>query len=103
MSFPFTDLPGARLRPALLVSRPAGDDVIVAFVTSRTESVDPRAAHLLAPADPEFRGTGLRVASLIRLNKLATLHRNGVRRRIGRIGSATEAAVARALRQVLEK
>jgi hypothetical protein len=45
---------------------------------------------------------GLKAASLIRLNKMATLHRGLVRRRIGQIGPATQHAVNTGLRYVFE-
>jgi len=102
IQFPFTDLSAQKLRPALIVGRVTGDDVIVAFISSRMFSADPSAEHALGPTDAEFRTTGLKSASLIRLNKLATLHRGLVRRRIGRIGPATQRTVARALRYVFE-
>lgn len=102
MAFPFTDLSGTGVRPALLVGRPAGDDVIVAFITSRLQSLDPRAEHVLTPADPGFAATGLRVPSMIRLNKLATLHRRVVRRRLGGLPPGDRAAVSSALRYVFE-
>jgi mRNA interferase MazF len=100
--FPFTDLSGQKLRPALIVGRRTGDDVIVAFVTSRAGSTDARAEHRLELTDPEFMVTGLKTPALLRLNKLATLHQGLVRRRIGRIGPRTESAVAGALRYVFE-
>ena len=102
VSFPFTDLSGQKLRPALVVGRPSGDDVVLAFITSRGEVVVPQAEHALTPGDPEFASTGLKVASRLRVNKLATLHRALVRRRLGRIGPRTRRAADRALRYVLE-
>jgi mRNA interferase MazF len=103
IQFPFTDLSAQKLRPALIVGRVSGDDVIVAFISSRrTFSTDPSAEHAVGSTDAEFGTTGLKSPSLIRLNKLATLHRGLVRRRIGRIGPATQRAVARGLRYVFE-
>ncbi len=102
IQFPFTDLSAQKLRPALILGRVSGDDVIVAFISSRMFSTDPSAEHVLGPTDAEFRTTGLKSASLIRLNKVATLHRGLVRRRIGRIGLATRRAVAKSLRYVFE-
>ncbi len=99
--FPFTDLSGSKLRPALVVGRPLGDDVILAFVTTREATGDARAEHALAPSDPEFAPTGLKASSSIRLHKLATLHRALVRRRLGRIGPRTRGHVDRALRYIL--
>lgn len=102
VSFPFTDLSGQKLRPALVVGRPLGDDVVLAFITSRGEAVVPQAEHVLTPGDPEFASTGLKVTSRLRVNKLATLHRALVRRRLGHIGPRTRRAADRALRYVLE-
>lgn len=98
--FPFTDLSAHKLRPALVVGRVTGDDVIVAFISSRISNTDPEAEHVLAPGDAEFRATGLKGPSLIRLSKLATLHRALVRRRLGQIGPATQRAVVVGLRYV---
>ena len=102
LAVPFTNLSQAKPRPALIVGRPSGDDIVVAFVTTRLESIDPEAEHLLEPSDSEFAGTGLRSASRIRANEIATLHRDLARRRLGRIGPRTAAVVARSLRHVLE-
>jgi mRNA interferase MazF len=100
VTFPFTDLSGQKLRPAVIVGRPSGDDYSFAFISSRVGSIDPPAEHRLELTDPEFAATGLKAASLIRLNKIATLHRRLVQRRIGRLGPRTGQAVAGALRYV---
>lgn len=98
--FPFTDLSGQKLRPALVIAYPRGEDVILAFVTSKPGNQDPQAEHRLDPADPEFRATGLKISSAIRLDKLATLHRSLVQRRLGYLGPQSERAVVRGLRYV---
>ncbi|HEY7061938.1 MAG TPA: type II toxin-antitoxin system PemK/MazF family toxin [Chloroflexota bacterium] len=100
ITFPFTDLSGQKVRPAVVVGRVTGTDVIVAFITSQAGGSVFPAECALDPTDPEFSRTGLRVASRIRLDKLATLHRALVQRRIGRIGPSTEQAFAAALRHV---
>jgi mRNA interferase MazF len=102
VSFPFTDLSDQKLRPALIVGRPLGDDVVLAFITSRPDAAVTRAEHRFAPNDPEFSSTGLKVESRVRLGKLATLHRTLVQRRLGRVGPRTRRAVDRALRYVLD-
>jgi len=100
--FPFTDLSGQKLRPAVIVGRPSGEDHIVAFLSSRVTTSDPQAEYVLEPGDPEFSATGLKSPSVIRLNKIATLHRQLVRRRLGHIGPRTQRAVARGLRYVFD-
>ncbi|TMK24344.1 MAG: type II toxin-antitoxin system PemK/MazF family toxin [Actinobacteria bacterium] len=102
VTFPFIDLAGEKLRPALVVGRPLEDDVIMAFISSRAGIATTAAELAIAPQDPEFAATGLRVASRVRLNKVATLHRSLVRRRLGHIGPRTRRAVDRALRYVFD-
>ena len=102
LAFPLTDLSSAKVRPAAVVSRPIGEDVVLAFISSRLESVDRLAEHVISPEDAGFTDTGLRTASIVRLNKLATLHHGLVRRRLGRLSSSSRSAVAEALRYVFE-
>jgi mRNA interferase MazF len=100
--FPFTDLSGHKLRPALIVGRPSGEDLILAFLSSRESTTDPQADYVLGPGDPEFSTTGLKSQSVVRLNRIATLHRQLIRRRLGHIGPRTQGAVVRGLRYVFE-
>jgi mRNA interferase MazF len=67
--FPFTDLSGDKRRPALVVSRDNGrrTDLVVCFITSV-----PRTGLDIAPIAPD-PGTGLKVPSVVRFDKLATL------------------------------
>ncbi len=100
--FPFTDLTGSKVRPAIIVGRPEGDDVVLAFISSGTSAGHARSSYLLHPSDAEFGRTGLKGASLVRLNKLATLHRALVQRRLGHLGPRGNAAIAQRLRYVFE-
>ena len=72
--FPFTDLSGDRRRPALVVSCnvPARADLIVCFITSVPRS-GPGMAHIQAGLQ-----TGLKVTSVVRFDKIATLDRSVV-------------------------
>ncbi|MXZ08503.1 MAG: type II toxin-antitoxin system PemK/MazF family toxin, partial [Gemmatimonadetes bacterium] len=62
----------------------------------------------LAPTDytvesnhPEFSLTGLRVTSVIRMHKLATVERSIIIRRLGSLGPQLQVEVDRLLRAVL--
>ena len=79
--FPFTDLSGDKRRPALVVSRDNDrrSDLVVCFITSVPRS-GPDMAPLAATAE-----TGLKVPSLVRFDKLATLDRHVI---AGKIGAA---------------
>ena len=67
--FPFTDLSGDKRRPALVVSRDdhRRADLVVCFVTSVPRTGPDMAA--IAPTP----GTGLKVPSVVRFDKIATL------------------------------
>jgi mRNA interferase MazF len=85
--FPFTDIAGAKRRPGLVVSRDNDrrTDLILCFITSV-----PRMGPDMAPLEPNAR-TGLKVASMVRFDKLATLDRSVI---AGRIGEAPAAWLA---------
>lgn len=86
--FPFTDLTAIKYRPAVILTpEPTGPDLVVAYLSSviPTEPLPP--TYLLVSSDdPEFRDTGLKQTSIIRLDKLMTVSRSRVRRRLGRLG-----------------
>jgi len=77
--FPFTDLSGDKRRPALVVSRDNDrrPDLVVAFITSV-----PRSGPDTAPINPD-PGTGLKVPSVVRFDKLATLERSVIAGKLG--------------------
>ena len=100
--FPFTDLTGASLRPAVVVSQGhIGQDLVLIAISSVVRGA-------LAPTDstvemthPEFALTGLRVTSVLRMHKLAAVERSVIGRRLGRLGPQLQAEVDRLLRLVL--
>jgi mRNA interferase MazF len=98
--FPFADLTGRKMRPAVIVSAdPQNSELIVAFVTSVLTNCSPRGAEVELPrSDPEFPGTGLKADSPIRLDKLVTLSSGVISRRLGKVGAATKNRVAAMLR-----
>lgn len=100
--FPFTDLSGEKVWPAVIVERIVDEDLLLAFVTSRVSQIDAWTDVLLGPNQPEFSLTGLRVSSTVRLNKLTTLHRTLALRRIGFLGPQTLGSVMTALHYVFE-
>ena len=77
--FPFTDLSGDKRRPALVISRDNDrrPDLVVCFITSVPRS-GPDMAAIAAAA-----GTGPKVSSVVRFDKLATLDRSVIASKIG--------------------
>lgn len=81
VSFPFTDLSGSKLRPALVLVE-SNQDVVVAFITSQSKWFDEFSIKIAASAI-----NGLKIDSLVRLNKITTLDRNLV---FGELGNLTQ-------------
>jgi mRNA interferase MazF len=87
--FPFTDLSGGKLRPALIVSRDnSGPDLILAFITSKTQVVNANVLQL-SPS----KANGLKTDSVVRFDKLATLEASIV---VGKLGVAEPAFLKKA-------
>jgi len=81
--FRFTDLSGNKSRPVLIVSRDNDRrvDVVVCFTTSVPRTGPDMAALDASP------GTGLKVRSTVRFDKLATLEKSVI---AGQIGEAPD-------------
>ncbi len=75
--FPFTDLSGSKVRPALVLIA-TSLDVTLAFITTQLQWQEPTDL-LLVPSDLN----GLKKASLVRLSKLATIDASLVQGRLG--------------------
>lgn len=83
--YPFTDVSGSKVRPALIVSSDApnkGDDLVLIPISSAPTTDDPHAV-LVSEADPAFRQTGLKRASSLKWTKPLTLSRKIITRRLG--------------------
>ena len=84
--FPFTELSSQKVRPALILSRGAtvSGDIIVAFISSVLTRPNHRTHVLVRMGTDAFERTGLKVSSVIRCDKLATLDRRIV---LGELGA----------------
>lgn len=85
MAFPFADLSGTKLRPALVISRDneRREDIVLAFITSRNPTDERRDAVPIAPTPDN----GLRVPSFVRFDKLVTLKKELVLGKAGEAGA----------------
>jgi mRNA interferase MazF len=101
--FPFGDVPGMKLRPVLLLTGTVGHvpEVLVAYISSVTPTQALPSDLFLDPSMPEFGSTHLKVASTLRLHKLATIHSSSLARYLGAIDAAALATVATKLKQLL--
>lgn len=101
--FPFGGTVGAKVRPVLLLTGLLGPvpEVLAAYMTSIiTPSLLPTDI-VLDPKDPEHAGTNLKMATLLRLHKLGTIHDTDVRRYLGKVSPKTWTGVEAKLRLLL--
>jgi len=82
--FPFTDLSFSKVRPAVIISPdPQTEDMLLAFISSSPLDKLAPTDFLLKSSHPDFSKTGLKKTSLFKLQKLLTLHRSVILRRLG--------------------
>jgi mRNA interferase MazF len=85
--YPFTDLTGAKVRPALVLTPdhllPRLEDVLCLFISSAMPEEILSTDFVLNPEHPSFLKTGLRRRSILRMHKLALLHKALVLRILG--------------------
>jgi mRNA interferase MazF len=101
-SFPFTDLSNRRVRPALVISTvPQARDFILLFISSVVPPHPSSFDFVLLPSHPEFPRTGLRLPSVFRANRVGTLNRILLSRRLGRVGTRIQREVDLRLRSAV--
>ncbi|MBC7334539.1 MAG: type II toxin-antitoxin system PemK/MazF family toxin [Actinobacteria bacterium] len=83
--FPFTDLTTSKLRPALILHE--GDrDVVVAFISSKIPPQPTESDVIITKNHSEFLLTGLKIDSVIKLDKIATLSKKLIIGETGEVG-----------------
>jgi mRNA interferase MazF len=73
--FPFTDGRGTKLRPVLILARVPGphDDYLVLFISSQPRTAVAGVDMVIDRQHPAFAAAGLKVPSVLRTGKLATI------------------------------
>ena len=97
--FPQTDLQVGKLRPALVVAIAPGrhEDVLLALITSRVHQAVPDFDEIIEPEDRDFAETGLKVRSVVRIARLATVDASVINARLGKVSSHRMVSVKRRL------
>jgi mRNA interferase MazF len=99
--FPFTDLTAAKLRPALVIYE-GNQDVILAFISSKIPSELSEVDVLITKNRSGFRNAGLKVDSVIKLDKIATVLKDLIVGEIGEINEELRKEVNQKLKKILE-
>ncbi len=79
--FPFSDLTGAKIRPAVALAKNDRGDWVLCQVTSNAYA-DPRALRI---GDEDMESGSLNRVSFARPGKLVTLHESLIRAEVGRL------------------
>jgi len=79
ITFPFTDLSGSKLRPAVILAN-TNLDLTVCFITTQIQWQEPTDVLLLPNAT-----NGLKKQSLVRISKIATLDKALAKGLLGRL------------------
>lgn len=98
--FPFTDLSLNKIRPAVIVSREdeSNSDITVAFISSYQGGRTRESQIVVRETDNSFQEMGLKVSSVIRCDKLATLDKKICLGRLGNCSVELYKRIRKALR-----
>lgn len=92
ISFPFSDLSSARKRPALVLSTLEGEDIILCEITSKIKKDN----YFVSLENKDLDSGELKIKSIIRPNRLLTIHKNKINYKFGKIREQK-------LKEVMEK
>jgi mRNA interferase MazF len=94
LAFPFSNSMGAKRRPALVLLDTGDQDIVVARVTSQAVR-SPFDVNIVA-----WQQAGLLLASIVRVDKLATLEKRLIERQMGSLNDDDRNRVRAALQQL---
>lgn len=85
--FPKADQQPGKLRPALVVRKLPGryEDWLISMISSQLTQEIPGFDEVLSPGDSDFKDSGLKLPSLIRIGRLAVVNAEILVGTIGRI------------------
>lgn len=95
--FPFSDLTGAKKRPALVIAALQGDDIVLCQITSQSAADN----YAVAITDRDFTRGGLRQKSNVRPNRLFTAESSIIEYRAGTLTQAKMQEILTKLIQIL--
>ena len=102
--FPFDDLSGSKVRPAVCLTEPVGPHrhIVLAFITSRVVANPLPSDLVIDKTDPDFSLTGLRVSSTLQLHRLMTATTALLRRELGVLPPRMQAEVSERLGRLFD-
>jgi mRNA interferase MazF len=101
VQFPFSDLTATKVRPALVLATYKQDVIILGIFSKVPAGILPERWVLIADTYPRFNQTGLKKSSIIRADKIATVHQSVFQMRLGTLPSDQIPVVEAALKNAL--
>ena len=86
VNFPFTNLSSYKVRPALIIAT-KGEDAIVIGIFSNVPDFLKDSWIVIEESSPYFKQMGLKKRSVIKTEKIATIHNSVIKAKIGAISS----------------
>jgi len=104
VSFPFDDLSGVKVRPALCLTDGISPyhHVVIAFITSQIQKAAEPSDLAILKTDRYFSQTGLKVDSAIRLHRLVTIPESLIQRQLGNLPLTYQSVLNQKLRVLFE-
>jgi mRNA interferase MazF len=96
LKFPFTDGKSFKKRPALIINDFDDGDIIVCRITSQI--YDTKNDYFL----DNWRNAGLKLPSVVRVHKMATLDRNLVETRIGKREELSKKSITQIIKNLTD-
>jgi mRNA interferase MazF len=96
LKFPFTDGKSFKKRPALIINDFDDGDIIVCRITSQI--YDTKNDYFL----DNWRNAGLKLPSVVRVHKIATLDRNLVETRIGKREELSKKSITQIIKNLTD-
>jgi len=99
LPFPFSDLSKSKKRPALIVAKLKGDDIILCQITSEARIDD----YSIILEDKDFKQGKLNLNSLIRPNRLFTADKSIIIYKVGSLKESKIKEVEKVLINIIKK
>lgn len=99
--FPFSDLTSAKLRPALVLAIHREEAIILGIFSKVPVDTLRESWVLMSDTHPAFSQTDLKETSLIRADKIATVHESVFQKQLGTLPSDIQVLVQAALKKAL--
>jgi len=92
--FPFTNISGEKLRPALVLAWPKNEhDCVLAFMSSQKKHLNKESDVEIEKSSANFAQTGLKVSSFVKLSKIASIDKKLIVGKLGQLGAQEQKLV----------